>query len=264
MTLMGYKGMVWFSVRVTSTSWPSVAASVAMITRAVECPTSVVTSSPSISQPISSLRLECLRLTTERATEHAWKLNRTILWNILATKAWLLILRRNQESRKKIVNCVLFLLNNNGYREKQKTVNTWKISGMLILWSAITCSGHVSKPQNHKLLNYRCCLRFNWLFFWVLVTQYITFHNISGVHGFVSFTVKHTTFYHSHKNNVKGFCLVLILSFCQAFKNVLLLEKLSVSRVKLITWWKAARETLCFHLRMFPKDSRKEHLRSEW
>ena len=57
----------------------------------------------------------------------------------------------------------------------------------------------------------------------------ITFHNISGVHGFVSFTVKHTTFYHSHKNNVQGFCLVLILSFCQAFKNVLLLGKLSVS-----------------------------------
>lgn len=62
---------------------------------------------------------------------------------------------------------------------------------------------------------------------------------------------------------ISGFALWFV-PFITAFKNVLLLEKLSVSCVKLITWWKAARETPCFHSRMFPKDRREEHLRSEW
>ena len=228
---MGYKGMVWFSVRVTSTSWPSVAASVAMITRAVECPTSVVTSSPSISQPTSSLRLECLRLTTERATEHAWKLNRTILWNILATKAWLLILRHNQESRKKSWIVCFFLSNNNAYCETQETeLNTWKISRMLIVWWAITCSGHVGKPQNHKLLNYLCCLRFSFLLpYWLFPCNTITFHKYFWCSRFCEFYCKTQHFTIATKITSRDFVLTN-----QAFKNVLLLEKLSVSCVKLL------------------------------
>ena len=166
---MGYKGMIWFSVRVTSTSWPSVAASVAMITRAVECPTSVVTSSPSISQPTSSLRLECLRLTTERATEHAWKLNRRILWNLLTT-------------------------------------------------------------QNQKLLNYLCWLRFSFLLpYWLFPCNTITFHKYFWCSRFCEFHCKTKHFTIATKITSRDFVLTN-----QAFKNVLLLEKLSVSCVKLL------------------------------
>ena len=159
MSLMGYKGMVWFSVRVTSTGWPSVAASVAMVTSAVECLTSAATFSLSISQPISSLRLECLRPTTERATEHAWKLSRMILWNVLATKAWLLILKRSHRKKSWIV-C---LLNNNAYYEIHETVNTWEISGMLIVWWPITIMFRTRQQTWKPQTNYRCCLRFSFL-----------------------------------------------------------------------------------------------------
>ena len=63
------------------------------------------------------------------------------------------------------------------YCESQKTVNTWKISGMLIVWWPIkimfrTCE-QTSKPQS----NYRCCLRFSFLTpYWLFPRNTITFH----------------------------------------------------------------------------------------
>ena len=109
-------------------------------------------------------------------------------------------------------------------------VNTWKISGMLIVWWAITCSGHVSKPQNHKLLNYFCCLRFSFLLpYWLFPCNTITFHKYFWCSRFCEFHSKTQHFTVATKITSRDFVLTN-----QAFKNVLLLEKLSVSCVKLL------------------------------
>ena len=66
------------------------------------------------------------------------------------------------------------------YCQTQKTVKTWKISGMLIVWWTIKIimimfrtRQQTSKPQT----NYRCCLRFSFLMpYWLFPRNTITFH----------------------------------------------------------------------------------------
>ena len=77
----------------------------------------------------------------------------------------------------------------------QKTVNTWKISGMLIVYWPITIKFRIRKQTSKPQTYYRCCLRFSnlarisRLIGLFLATQQ-HFINISGIYGVVSFTVK--------------------------------------------------------------------------
>ena len=77
----------------------------------------------------------------------------------------------------------------------QKTVNTWKISGMLIVYWPITSKFRIRKQTSKPQTYYRCCLRFSnltrisRLIGLFLATQQ-HFINISGIYGVVSFTVK--------------------------------------------------------------------------
>ena len=44
------------------------------------------------------------------------------------------------------------------YCQSQKTVNTWKISGMsIVYWPITISSGRTSKPQDHKLITVAVC-----------------------------------------------------------------------------------------------------------
>ena len=47
------------------------------------------------------------------------------------------------------------------YCQTQKTVNTWKISGMLIVYWPITIKFRTHEQTSKPQTNYRCCLRFS-------------------------------------------------------------------------------------------------------
>ena len=71
----------------------------------------------------------------------------------------------------------------------QKTVNTWKFSGMLIVWWPITimfrtCE-QTSKPQTS---DHNCCLRFSFLMpYWLFPNNTITFHKYFWCSRFCEF-----------------------------------------------------------------------------
>ena len=74
------------------------------------------------------------------------------------------------------------------YCQTQKTANTWKISGMLIVYWPITIKFRIREQTSKPQPNYRCCLRFSCLTpYWLISRNTITFHQYFGVHGFVSF-----------------------------------------------------------------------------
>ena len=80
----------------------------------------------------------------------------------------------------------------NNYCQTQKIMKTWKISGMLIVYWPISIKFRIHKQTSKPQTNYRCCLQFSYLApYWLISCNTITLHkiNISGVHGFVSFTV---------------------------------------------------------------------------
>ena len=61
---------------------------------------------------------------------------------------------------------------------------------MLIVYWAITIKFRIRKQTSKPQINYRCCLQFSYLGpYWLISRNTIKF-NISGVHFFVSFTVK--------------------------------------------------------------------------
>ena len=62
------------------------------------------------------------------------------------------------------------------YCETQKTVNTWKISGMLIVRWPITITFRTREQTSKPQTNYRCCLRFSYLAsYWLIPCNRITF-----------------------------------------------------------------------------------------
>ena len=63
------------------------------------------------------------------------------------------------------------------YCRTQKTVNTWKISGILIVHWPITIKFRIRKRASKPQTNYRCCLRFSYLApYWLISRNRITFH----------------------------------------------------------------------------------------
>ena len=76
------------------------------------------------------------------------------------------------------------------YCQTQKTLNTWKFSGMLIVYWPIIIKFRIRKQTSKPQTNYRCCSQFSYLMpYWLILTKQEDSINISGVHGFESFTV---------------------------------------------------------------------------
>ena len=78
------------------------------------------------------------------------------------------------------------------YCQTQKTANTWKISGMLIVYWPITIKFRIRKQTSKPQINYRCCLRFSYLVpYWLISRNTIAFHKYLWCSGFYEF---HNTF----------------------------------------------------------------------
>ena len=71
------------------------------------------------------------------------------------------------------------------------TVNTWKISGMLIVWWPITINFKTREQTSKPQTNYRCCLRFGFLMpYWLFRRNTITFHKYFWCSRFSEFHSK--------------------------------------------------------------------------
>ena len=71
------------------------------------------------------------------------------------------------------------------------TVNTWKISGMLIVWWPITIMFRTREQTSKPQTNYRCCLRFGCLMpYWLFPRNTITFHKYFWCSRFCEFHSK--------------------------------------------------------------------------
>ena len=76
-------------------------------------------------------------------------------------------------------------------------MNTWKISGMLIVYWPITIKFRTREQTSKPLTNYSCCLRFSYLApYWLICRNTITFHKYFWCSRFCVF--------HSKCNNFKG------------------------------------------------------------
>ena len=74
------------------------------------------------------------------------------------------------------------------YCQIQKTVNTWKISGMLIVYWPITIKFRIRKLTSKPQTNYRCSLRFSYLApYWLISRNTITFHKYFWCSRFCEF-----------------------------------------------------------------------------
>ena len=90
--------------------------------------------------------------------------------------------------------------------QTQKTVNTWKISGMLIVYWPITIKFRIRKQTSKPQTNYRCCLRFSYLAPYLLISpNTITFHKYFWCSRFCEL--------HSNVRNTYRFSLAGITSF---------------------------------------------------
>ena len=77
------------------------------------------------------------------------------------------------------------------YCQTQKTVNTWKISGMLIVYWPITIKFRTCEQTSKPQTNYRCCLWFSYLApYWLISRNTITFHKYFWCSRFCEFHSK--------------------------------------------------------------------------
>ena len=61
--------------------------------------------------------------------------------------------------------------------QTRKTVDPWKISGMLVVYWPIKIKFMIFKQTSKPQTNYRCCLRFSYLApYWLISHNTITFH----------------------------------------------------------------------------------------
>ena len=84
------------------------------------------------------------------------------------------------------------------YCQTQKTVNTWKISGMLIVYWPITIKFRTCEQTSKPQTNYRCCLWFSYLApYWLISRNTITFHKYFWCSRFCEFHSKQFLLRHS-------------------------------------------------------------------
>ena len=85
------------------------------------------------------------------------------------------------------------------YCQTHKTMNTWKFSGMLIVYWPITIKFRIRKQTSKPQTNYRCCLRFSYLApYWLISCNTITFHKSVFLVFTVLWVSKTIHFYFTH------------------------------------------------------------------
>ena len=73
----------------------------------------------------------------------------------------------------------------------RKPVNTWNISGMLIVWWPITIMFRTRQQTSKPQTNYRCCLRFSFLMpYWLFPHNRVTFYKYFWCSRFCKFQGK--------------------------------------------------------------------------
>ena len=86
------------------------------------------------------------------------------------------ILQLRPESFSFFLSYLNFVNDIEVYSQTQKTMNTWKISGMLIVYWPITIKFRIRKQTSKPQTNCRCCLRFSYLaHYWLISRNTITF-----------------------------------------------------------------------------------------
>ena len=113
------------------------------------------------------------------------------------------------------------------YCQTQKTVNTWKISGMLIVYWPITIKFRIRLQSSKPQTNYRCCLLFSYLVpYWLISCNTITFHKYFWCSWFCEF--------HSniiillllyHQTGKTGTPEIFLECYCVAIKKAIRHEK---------------------------------------
>ena len=108
-----------------------------------------------------------------------------------------------------------------------KTVNTWKISGMLIVYWPITIKFRIHKQTSKPQTNYRCCLQFSYHApYWLIPHNTITFHEYFWCSWFCEF--------HSniiillllyHQTGKTGTPEIFLACYCVAIKKPIRHEK---------------------------------------
>ena len=74
------------------------------------------------------------------------------------------------------------------YCQTQKTVNTWKIPGMLIVYRPITIKFRIRKQTSKPQFNYSCCSWFSYHApYWLISRNTITFHKYFWCSWFCEF-----------------------------------------------------------------------------
>ena len=106
----------------------------------------------------------------------------------------------HQSKQKEHMHCIQGLIlqsdfhtfsRGNSYCQTQKTVNTWKISGMLIVYWPITIKFRIRKHTPQPQTNYRCSLRFSYLApYWLISRDAIAFHKYFWCSPFCEFHSK--------------------------------------------------------------------------
>ena len=75
--------------------------------------------------------------------------------------------------------------------QTRKTVDPWKISGMLVVYWPIKIKFMIFKQTSKPQTNYRCCLRFSYLApYWLISHNTITFHKYFWCPRFCEFHSK--------------------------------------------------------------------------
>ena len=91
-------------------------------------------------------------------------------------------------SRSLVAVPYVWILINFAIQLTQKTLNTWKTSGMLIVYLPITIKFRIHKQTSKPQINYRCCLRFSYLApYWLISRNTITFHKYFQCSRFCEF-----------------------------------------------------------------------------
>ena len=86
------------------------------------------------------------------------------------------------------INLLLFALHEELLLSNSKTVNTWKISGMLIVYWPITIKFRLRMQSSKPQTNYHCCLLFSYLVpYWLISCNTITFHEYFWCSWFCEF-----------------------------------------------------------------------------
>ena len=106
----------------------------------------------------------------------------------------------HQSKQKEHMHCIQGLIlqsdfhtfsRGNSYCQTQKTVNTWKISGMLIVYWPITIKFRIRKHTPQKQTDHRCCLRVSYLApYWLISRNTIAFHKYFWCSRFCEFHSK--------------------------------------------------------------------------